>query len=125
MTAPDVIKAAAVLIAWHYGEAAGANGRNAMLFLLRNRANHQDYGTWRDAVNSVQPFTQAGLPDSRDPGFTSLLHNVESVYDGTARDRLTGGAMYWHDIRDARPVPDKLQIVSTLHPLIFLARRPE
>lgn len=118
MIADDVFKVRAALIAWRCGSAAGINGRNAILFVLRNRVADPSYGSWREALNRANDAPVL-IPDVREPEFQRLLYDVESIYDGTARDRLTNGALNWWNENEETCILVSGQIVAKIPPLIF------
>lgn len=68
-------------------------------------ANRQrlGWGTWGDIIQAIPKFTAetfvpTGFPELWNPIFTRMLHEVESIYEGTI-DYAKGG-IYWGDTRN-------------------------
>jgi hypothetical protein len=60
------------------------------------------WGTWLEVLDRIPNFAAitempTGTPQIWSPEFIRLLHEVESIYDGTADHAK--GAVYWADTR--------------------------
>ena len=61
------------------------------------------WGSVLEVLDKVPNFAATtemptGTPPIWEPGFVRLLHEVESIYDGTSDH--SNGALYWCDTRD-------------------------
>lgn len=100
-------KALACLLAWREENRNGLNGMTAVLFVVRNRAKAGwEMGEWNRIIITHNQFSSISVPgdgqlvkypDLHDQNFVRLLQVVDSVYDGTAQDKLTNGALYYYD----------------------------
>ncbi len=109
-------KGLAVTLAWREERSNKLNGMLGVLFLVRARAKagsagNPDWrwceGSWTRVMEKHGQFSSLSIvgdsqtvlfPDPRDPAFLDLLQIVDSVYDDTRPDNLTGGALYYCDI---------------------------
>lgn len=110
MTGANFLEAMAVHLAWMEASMYGINEQLAVLFCLRNRLaagwlNGDLSCILRNAFLFDQTNKIFDLPDPRDPAFQQLLTLAESVFDNTAKDYITDGAVYWgvnkpHDAKE-------------------------
>ena len=97
----DFLKGQLVLYGWRNGKYFGGHlASEAIMHVLGNR-QRLGWGSWMDVI-ATAPSRQATLeliedvPQVWEPAFSRLLHSVESIFDGSAKD-LSGGALYWFD----------------------------
>jgi hypothetical protein len=96
----DFAKSQLVLVGWKYGHKYG--GYLASAIIMSCLANRQKlgWGSWLEVIDGIparsatieQPI---GIPSIWEPEFVRLLHEVESVYDGSKDYSKT--ALYWFD----------------------------
>ncbi len=108
MIVADYEKGLAALLAWREERSNGINGMLGVLFVVRNRAKAGwSQGSWSKIIEAHNQFSSMSVsgdsqtvlyPDPRDPSILSVLQLVDSVYDDTRPDNLTGGALYYADI---------------------------
>ncbi len=116
MTVADFERGLAALLAWREENMNGANGMLGVLFVIRARAKagaagNPDWkwtqGSWSLVMERHAQFSSMSIlgdgqtikyPDSRDPKFLQVLQYVDTVYDDTRTDNLTGGALYYADL---------------------------
>lgn len=72
-----------------------------IMSVLSNRVRH-GWGGWLETLDRISQFSAqlelpTGTPSLWEPQFERLLHEVETIYDGT-RDHAKG-ALYWADLR--------------------------
>lgn len=95
MTGVEFIKSCAALHAWSEGRKYGFNGMLGILFVIRNRAQQNQFnGDWLKIIYSIGTEDNS-YPDVREPEFQRLLQWVDGVYDGTVEDKITNGATYY------------------------------
>lgn len=101
----DAQKAKLVEVGWLYGREFG--GHLASCVIMSCIANRQrlGWGSWLDIIAGIpskaatieQPV---GVPSVWEPNYVRLLHEVESIFDGS-KD-YANGAVYWADT--AKPI---------------------
>lgn len=144
MTVQDVIRVELAMLAWrearHYG---GINNMLAVAFVVKNRvdagwlggdwmqiiANHEQWSARLVTAPALQGETQmAPVPDFHDPDVRDLIVEVDGIFDGTAEDTFTDGALYYCELdRVERPWflqnvvrrPDAHARVATVGPVSF------
>lgn len=94
MIAEDGLKWELALMGWRAGKNISLNASLAAMFVCRNRflAGLRD-GDWLKNIRAI-PVGSVD-PDIRQPDFTEVLAIVDSVFDGTRRDTLTVGGLYF------------------------------
>ena len=111
MTPADFIKGQLCLFAWREAnQYGGITNMEAVLYVLRNRYR-KGWGEW---LHLVAKSDSEELPDPRNLEFQQLLQKVDHIFDGTAPDRMTEGALYYSDLNHA-----------SQHFLETIARQPE
>lgn len=113
MTGDEYIKGQIVRAAW---TRAHSNGVLAMLAVAMVIRNLERRGlSWLQACDDVQTLEPAhGNPDVRDPDFQKLLYGVEAIFDGTAPDKLTNGAIRIGYLGESHPGYLQCAVVSGL-----------
>ena len=115
MTKEDFVKGAACDAAWR---AAGGELTKAIgcLFVIRNRADHTEL----DWMATVDDFRERFIapdnpikPDIHNPDFVGLLQQVDTIYDKTIADAMTGGAQDYVDLRDLGSQPKLMMLART------------
>ena len=101
----DFQKSQLVLTGWRHGQFYG--GHLAPCMVMSCLANRQrlGWGTWLEILDSIPKYAATieqptGTPSIWEPNFVRLLHEVESIFDGS-RD-YANGAVYWADT--AKPI---------------------
>jgi hypothetical protein len=115
MLPEDYEKSEGCLLGWREEASNGLNGMLAVLFLLRNRQNDRkdfsNLNSWSALIQEHNQFSSMTVlgdgqtihwPDPRDPVFVRLLQAVDSIYDNTAVDTLTHGALYYADLNSPK-----------------------
>lgn len=99
----DYQKAQLVTVGWQYGQEYG--GHLAACMIMSTVANRMrlGWGSWLEVIERIPNFAAEviefkGFPSIWEPAFVRLLHEVEGIYDGSAKD-LSQGALYWADLR--------------------------
>jgi len=98
----DMMKSQLVLTGWRYGKEYGGWRASAMIMsVLMNRVR-LGWGTLFEVLERIPKYSAineipTGWPSIWEPEFVKLLHEVESIYDGT-KDHASG-ALYWCDTR--------------------------
>lgn len=95
MTPENFIKAQLCLYAWNEGKAYGIDVMEGILLVLRNR-HRAGWGDWLQLLK----FDTHDLPDLHDHNFQLLLQKVDHIFDGTAPDKLTQGALYFGNLKE-------------------------
>ena len=96
-------KAHLVTYAWQYArEYGGPLPAQMVMSAIMNRVRCGQ-GSLLEVIERIPKYaaevTQlSGFPLIWEPTFVHLLHDVESIYDGSGKD-LSGGALYWCDLR--------------------------
>jgi hypothetical protein len=112
MTGDEYIKAQIARAAWLR---AKENGPLAMLAVAMVVRNLERTGkSWLAACDEVTVECFGGNPDVRNPDFQKLLYGVESIFDGTAPDKLTNGATLIGYLGEAYPGYQQCAVVSGL-----------
>lgn len=99
----DFQKSQLVLTGWRYGKEYGGHLAACMVMsCLMNRVR-LGWGSVLEVLDRIPNFsatevTPTGTPAIWEPTFVKLLHEVESIYDGT-QDH-SKGAVYWADTRE-------------------------
>lgn len=112
MTGDEYIKGQIVRAAWTRAHANGVLAMLAVAMVVRNleRAGK----SWLDACDEVEPDLYDKNPDVRDPDFQKLLYGVEAIFDGTASDKLTNGAVRIGYLGESHPGYLQCAVVSGL-----------
>lgn len=99
----DFQKAQLVLTGWRWGREYGGHLASCMVMgCIANRVR-LGWGSWLEVLDRIPEYSaQAQLPDGTpsiwEPQFVRLLHEVDSIYDGSGTD-YSKGAVYWADTR--------------------------
>jgi hypothetical protein len=102
VTGSTFLQSLAAHIAYMEAKEHGVNAQLAVLFCLRNRiaAGWEDGDLGR--IIQAELFKHfidqeyiTEVPDVRDPDFIQILGYIESIFDNTATDKLTSGALFW------------------------------
>jgi hypothetical protein len=102
----DFIKGQLVLYGWRAGKEYGGHlASEAIMHVIANRVR-VGWGGWLDVLADVPNKSATieqpeGTPQVWGQEFSRLLHSVESIFDGSAKD-LSNGAVYFADL--AKPV---------------------
>jgi hypothetical protein len=97
----DLLKGQLVMYGWLHGKEHGGHlAAEAIMSVIANRVR-AGWGTWLDVLaqapsRSATLEQPTGIPDIWSPGMVRLLHAVEGIYEGSAKD-LSHGAMYFAD----------------------------
>lgn len=93
MTGDDFLKALACYVALR--EAKTLPEQIAILFVIRNRTEgkHGFGKGWETTLANMLGWTTSF--DVRDPNVIQLLQAVDTIFDGTRSDSLTGNAVYF------------------------------
>lgn len=96
----DFQRSQLVLAGWRYGHEFG--GHLASCLIMSCLANRQrlGWGSWVEVIESIPKYSATieqplGYPSVWEPNFVRLLHEVESISDGS-KD-YANGAVYWFD----------------------------
>jgi antibiotic biosynthesis monooxygenase (ABM) superfamily enzyme len=129
----DFVKGQLVLLGWRYGHQFGGHlGSCVIMSCLANRQK-LGWGSWIDVISNVDKYSATleqpkDWPSIWEPQFVRLLHECESIHDGS--QDYAKGAVYWFD--SAKPVDnpwfkekilDHLEVhpkVGDMNSLIFL-----
>lgn len=120
----DFVKSQLVLHGWRYGKEYGGHLASCMIMgCIANRVR-LGWGSWLEILERIPQFAAeetlpTGTPNLWEPGFSRLLHEVESIYDNSGTDYSKGG-LYWADLRrvDRQWFKDKILSQSQVHPRI-------
>src|SRR5690348_5948532 len=110
MSPENFLKSQMCLLAWREGhQYGGLANQEAILLLIRNRvrAGWGDYDFVLDQYDSHRPYPadDFSFPDLRDIVFQQLLSKVDYIFDGSAPNKLIGGALYCADL--GKPINEK------------------
>jgi hypothetical protein len=112
----DFVKGQVVLFAWRQGmEYGGHKAACMMMSVLANRVK-AGWGTWLEVLQSApkyaaHPYKMDELPDLWNESFTTLLHEIDTIYAGSNNYALSTPpknlgyvvppvpALYWADTR--------------------------
>lgn len=119
----DYIKSQLVKYGWQAGREYGGHLAACMIMsCLANRQRH-GWGSWTEVLENIPKFSASleqpsGTPQIWSPEFVKLLHEVDSIFDGTqdyAKD-----AFYWADTRRIDNPWFKEHITShmDIHPIV-------
>jgi hypothetical protein len=107
----NYVKSLACLLAVREEESNGVNGCLGVLFVLRTRVAAGWFGgdLYKNitAKNQFSSMVIKGdnrtvyYADPREPNFQKVLQFVDNVFDGTMKDILTNGAIYYSDLQSA------------------------
>lgn len=105
MTSDDYIKSKLADLCWQEGhEYGGINNMLAIGFMMRNRV-HAGWlgGDWLACIaeyyiNAEGEKRPSSTPNLRDPMFRELLAKIDGVYEASAADKMTQGALYCADL---------------------------
>ena len=96
------------LYAWREGHQYGLNNMEAVLHVLRNRYR----AGWADWLDLLK-HNGHDMPSLRDDDFRQLLQMVDLIFDGTSPDKMTEGALYYANLKEAGP--EFIETISTKH----------
>jgi hypothetical protein len=96
LTNEQFVKAQLCLYAWREAHEKGLNEMEAILFVLRNRYR-AGWGEWL----SLAKCDGGEYPSLQNYDFQMLLQRVDYIFDGSAPDKMTEGALYYADLTDA------------------------
>lgn len=96
----DFVKGQLVLYGWRVGRPWGGHTASCLIMSVLANRQKRGWGTWLavldDAPNKAGTLgTPLEIPNLWDPNFTRLLHEVESIYDGSMDHAK--GALYYCD----------------------------
>ncbi len=96
----DMQKACLFLTAWREGNAYGGTlATEAIMSTIMNRVK-AGWGSCLEVIedlpNKSATTLRTGMPKLWEPQASRLLHSVEGIFDGSAKD-LSNGALYWFD----------------------------
>lgn len=93
MTGDEYIKGQIVEASWRRAKNYGVLATLAAAMVIRNL--ERKGVSWLVACDEIwaPESRNAGVPDVRDPDFQKLLYGVEAIFDGSAPDKLTNGAV--------------------------------
>lgn len=100
----DFQKSQLVLKGWQWGKPYGGHLAACMVMsVLMNRVRLGWGKNVLDIIDRIPAFAATttmptGTPEIWEPNFVRLLHEVESIYDGT--QDYSKGALFWCDTRD-------------------------
>lgn len=105
MTTETFTKAQLALLCWRNAPEKNLNVLKALAFVVRNRVRAGWHGgEWLAVIANdylygyralgVPPLEQE-FPDLRGDTFQRFLWEVDRIYDGSAGDPLSEGALYW------------------------------
>jgi hypothetical protein len=120
----DFVKGQLVLVSWRYAhEYGGPKPAQMIMSCIANRVKCGQ-GSWLEVIERIPKYAAElvqpqGFPSIWDQVLTRLLHEVESIYDGSGKD-LTNGALYWADLRNIETewFRDKILKNPTQHPRV-------
>lgn len=123
MTTDDLIKSEAALFAWRKAGDVSANAMLGILFVLRNRVAADGFpNSWLEVLDDAESRepgepSDHRRPDPREPQFAQTMEFVDSIYDNSRADNLTGGALYWGRLNGSRPsIPAEVRNNPEAHP---------
>lgn len=98
----DFQKSQLVLTGWRWGKEYGGHWAACMIMSCIMNRVRLGWGTVLEVLDRIPTFAAqqelpTGTPSIWEPAFVRLLHEVESIYDGT-QDH-SKGALYWCDTR--------------------------
>lgn len=99
----DFLKSHLVTVGYQHGLPYGGHLAAVMVMSCLSNRVKAGWGTWQEVLASIPKFSatliqpQGNLPSVWEPGFTKLLHEVDSIFDGS--QDLSKGAKYWCDTR--------------------------
>lgn len=99
----DFLKSQLVLTAWRHGQKYGGHLASCLIMSCLATRQKLGWGNWLDIINTIPNYSATieqptGMPSIWEPNFVRLLHEVESIYDGS-KD-FSNGAVYWFDSAD-------------------------
>ena len=120
----DFCRSQLVLAGWRHGHIYGGHlGSCLIMSCLANRQK-AGWGPWLEILDTIPRYAATieqpeGIPSIWEPNFVRLLHEVESISEGS-KD-YANGAMYWFD--SSKPVTnewfkEKLLDNKESHPVI-------
>ena len=122
----DFIKSHLVLTGWRYSQLYGQGGHLVgclVMSCIANRYKH-GWGDWFAIIQNIPKYaaeneTPMGYPETWEPGFMKMLHEVEGIYDGSSKD-VTNGGVYWGDLRRIETpfFKDVILAQKDLHPRV-------
>ena len=98
----DYQKAQLVTVGWRHGREYGGHLAACLIMSCLGNRVRLGWGSWLEVIDRIPAFAAefvmpTGTPSIWEPNFVRLLHEVESVYDGTSD--YSKGAVYWCDLR--------------------------
>lgn len=98
----DYQKSQLVTVGWQCGREYGGHMASCMIMSCLGNRVRLGWGTWLEVIERIPAFAAevhmpTGTPSIWEAGFVRLLHEVESIYDGTIDH--SKGALYWCDLR--------------------------
>ena len=103
MKIEDLQKSKLVEIGWRFGQSYGGGHLAAqhVMSVVANRVR-AGWGQWLEVLNDIPKYmAESQMPPLEFPNvwegnFVKILHVVDGVHDGSAKD-LSNGALYWAD----------------------------
>lgn len=98
----DFLKGQLVLYAWRAGKQYGGHTAACMIMCAIANRYRAGWGSWLDILDKMPAKSATieqptGTPEMWDPTFVHLLHDVDTIFSGSATD-LSCGAKYWADM---------------------------
>ena len=106
----DWQKAKLVTVMWQHGNAFGGHLASCMIGSVIASRVKRGWGNWSEVIDRIPRFAAikempTGTPEIWDASFVKLLHEVDSIYDGSknyAQSKSSDGSMrdalYWADL---------------------------
>lgn len=98
----DFNKSQLVLTGWRHGREYGGHLASCMIMSCIANRVRLGWGNWLETLDRIPLYSAelvqpTGTPSIWEPQFVRLLHEVESIYDGT--QDYSKGTLYWCDLR--------------------------
>jgi hypothetical protein len=99
----DYLKSHLVLQGWRWGKEYGGHLAACMVMSCVANRVRLGWGNWLEMIDRIPQYAAqqdipTGTPSIWEPNFVRLLHEVESIFDGSGTDYAKGG-LYWADLR--------------------------
>jgi hypothetical protein len=108
---------------WRWGREYGGHLAACMVMSCIANRVRLGWGNWLEMIDRIPAYSAqidmpTGTPSIWEPNFVRLLHEVESIYDGT--QDYSKGALYWCDLRriETEFFRDKILKNTAQHPRI-------
>jgi hypothetical protein len=96
----DFVKGQLVLYGWRAGRAWGGHTASCLILSVLANRHKRGWGAYMDLLADApnkagSDFDDTAIPNLWDPNFVRLLHEVESIFDGSMDHAK--GALYYCD----------------------------